>query len=244
MSERPTAAVVIPALNEADAIGPVVHAIARVTETVDLPVTIVATVVVDNGSTDRTADVARSAGARVVLEPRRGYGRACLTGVEAVPDVDIVILMDGDGSDPFEEAGALLAPLVRGEADLVIGSRVGARREPGSLTMPQLVGNRLATLLFGVLYHVKIDDNGPFRVIRRADLMRLGMTELTYGWSIEMTAKAVRSGLRVREVPVGYRNRVGGVSKVSGDLRASMRAGYRILGAVIRTRRAKVAPLR
>ena len=232
---RPTLAVVIPALNEAEAIGPVVAEMAAVLGRGDLGVAPAGVYVVDNGSADDTARRAADAGAIVVAEPRRGYGRACLSGVLAA-DADLIVLMDGDGSDRPDDLPALLAPLLRGEADLVIGSRTLGAREPGSLFPQQVVGNWVAARMLRLLYGLRVTDNGPFRVIRRADLLGLGMREMTYGWSVEMTARAARRGLRVREVPVGYRRRAAGVSKVSGNLPATVRASGRISAAIIRCR--------
>lgn len=229
-----TAAVVIPCLNEEAAIGDLIAEVLTIGESADLLVTISEIIVVDNGSTDRTAEVARDAGAMVVAESRMGYGRACLTGVLAAGEVDLIVLMDGDRSDRPAELPLLLAPILRGEADLVLGSRMLGSYEPGSLLPQQIFGNRVATVLFRLVYRVRISDIGPFRVIRRDQLIALGMREMTYGWSIEMIARAVRSGLRVVEVPVTYRKRAGGVSKVSGNVRASLKAGYRILGAILR----------
>lgn len=229
-----TATVVIPCLNEEAAIGDLIVEVLTIGESADLPVTISEIIVVDNGSTDRTAEVARDAGAMVVAESRMGYGRACLTGVLAAGEVDLIVLMDGDRSDRPAELPLLLAPILRGEADLVLGSRMLGSYEPGSLLPQQIFGNRVATVLFRLVYRVRISDIGPFRVIRRDQLIALGMREMTYGWSIEMIARAVRSGLRVVEVPVTYRKRAGGVSKVSGNVRASLKAGYRILGAILR----------
>lgn len=236
---RSRAAVVIPCLNEEDAIGLLVADVRAVAASPDLPVTISRILVVDNGSTDRTAAVAEAAGATVVPEPRRGYGRACLTGVEAAGEVDLIVLMDGDRSDRPDELPLLLAPLLAGEADLVIGSRLLGSYEPGSLLPQQIVGNKVAAVLLRLLYGVRVTDIGPFRVIRRNTLLGLGMREMTYGWSVEMIARAARAGLTVREVPVTYRNRAGGVSKVSGNLRASLKAGYRIIGAILRSRRGR-----
>jgi glycosyltransferase involved in cell wall biosynthesis len=237
LDPRPAAAVVIPALDEEDSIGLLVGDVRAVAGRADVPVHITRILVVDNGSTDRTAAVAAAAGAEVVPEPRRGYGRACLTGVEAAGDVELIVLMDGDRSDRPDELPLLLGPLLRGEADLVIGSRLLGSYEPGSLLPQQIVGNRVAAVLLRLLYGVRVTDIGPFRVIRRQTLLGLGMREMTYGWSVEMIARAARAGLRIREVPVTYRNRAGGVSKVSGNLRASVRAGYRIIGAILRSRR-------
>lgn len=238
--QKPSATVVIPCLNEEDSIGLLVGDVRSVAQDPDLPVRIADIIVVDNGSTDHTAKVAEQEGATVVSEPRRGYGRACLSGVEAAGDVDVIILMDGDRSDRPDELTLLLAPLLSSEADLVIGSRMLGSYEPGSLLPQQIVGNRVATILLRLLYGVRVTDIGPFRVIRRRTLLSLGMREMTYGWSVEMIARAVRAGLTVREVPVTYRNRAGGVSKVSGNLRASIKAGYRIIGAILRSRRGAV----
>lgn len=235
---RPTLAVVIPALNEEAAIGAAVAEVLSVASQPDLAAEVVGVYVVDNGSTDRTAAVAAAAGAMVVAEPRRGYGRACLSGVLAVGDVDLIALMDGDGSDQPAELPLLLAPLLAGEADLVIGSRTLGSYEPGSLLPQQLVGNQVAAIMLRLLYGVRVTDIGPFRVIRRHDLESLGMQEMTYGWSVEMIARGGRAGLRVREVPVTYRRRAGGESKVSGNLRASVRAGARIIATILRCRRA------
>jgi len=236
---RSRAVVVIPCLNEEDAIGLLVADVRAVAASPDLPVDVTSILVVDNGSTDRTAAVAEAAGATVVPEPRRGYGRACLTGVEAAGEVDLIVLMDGDRSDRPDELPLLLAPLLAGEADLVIGSRLLGSYEPGSLLPQQIVGNKVAAVLLRLLYGVRVTDIGPFRVIRRNTLLGLGMREMTYGWSVEMIARAARAGLTVREVPVTYRNRAGGVSKVSGNLRASLKAGYRIIGAILRSRRGR-----
>jgi glycosyltransferase involved in cell wall biosynthesis len=236
VSDRLTAAVVIPCLNEQEAIGPCIREVRAAIRGQDLPVEIRRVIVVDNGSSDDTARTAREAGADVILESRRGYGRACLTGVEAADGVDLIILMDGDGSDHFEEVGRLLEPICAGAADLVIGSRIQGTHAAGSLTSQQLLGNKLATALFFLMYRVRLTDIGPFRVIRRDRLLGLGMREMTYGWSIEMIARAIRTGMRVQEVPVSYRNRIGGESKVSGNFRTAVRAGVRILGAILRTR--------
>ncbi len=193
--------------------------------------------IVDNGSTDATAARAIAAGATVVSEPQRGYGRACLAGALATGEVDLLIYLDGDRSDRPEDLPLLLAPIVAGDADLVLGSRTLGCYEPGSLTTPQRFGNWLATRLLRLLYGVRLTDVGPFRVIRRRDLLALGMAESTYGWPVEMIARAARHGLRIREVPVTWRRRAAGASKVSGDLRASIRAGFRILATIARGRR-------
>lgn len=233
---KPRLAVVIPALNEEEAIPGLVGDVMAVAATPDLPATVSAVYVVDNGSTDDTAEQAKAAGATVVDEPRRGYGRACLSGVLAAEDAEIIALMDGDRSDVPAELPLLLEPLLNGEADLVIGSRTMGTHDPGSLTIQQRFGNRLAAVLLRLLYGVRVTDIGPFRVIRRQELLGLDMREMTYGWSVEMIARAARNGLRVKEVPVTYRNRDGGESKVSGNFQASIRAGYRIIGTIFRVR--------
>lgn len=234
---KPTAAVVVPCLNEEESIPGLVADVRAVGDDPMLPVVIAAIYVVDNGSTDATAEQAAAAGAVVVSEPRRGYGRACLSGVLAAGEVDLIVLMDGDRADKPDELPRLLAPLLAGEADLIIGSRRLGSYEKGSLQPQQIFGNWLAATLLRLRYGVRVTDIGPFRVIRRDTLLGLGMREMTYGWSVEMIARAARLGLTVREVPVSYRNRAGGVSKVSGNLRASMRAGWRIIGAIWRAGR-------
>jgi len=218
---------VIPALDEEEPIAAVVRAI---------PAQLVSEViVVDNGSTDQTAARAREAGARVVHQPLRGYGRACKAGLEAVsPLADVVVFLDGDGSDCPEAMDRLLAPLAAGTHDFVIGSRVRGEREPGSMNGAQLLGGALASACLRFLYGVHYTDMCPFRAIRRDALIGLGMREQTYGWNLEMQTKAARSGLRVLEVPVPHRRRAGGRSKVSGDLLASAQAAVRILWTLAR----------
>jgi glycosyltransferase involved in cell wall biosynthesis len=232
---RPTLAVVIPALNEEDAIGPQVAAVAAVLAEPGFPAEPVDIVVVDNGSTDATAERAAAAGATVVAEPRRGYGRACLSGAEAAV-ADLLIFMDGDGSDDPADLPRLLEPLLAGTADLVLGSRTKGSREPGSLLPQQVVGNWVGARLLLLLYGVRVTDLPPLRAIRRADLLALGMREMTYGWPVEMIARAAQRGLRIAEIPAAWRNRAGGVSKVSGNLRASVRASGRILTTIARCR--------
>jgi len=231
-----TYAVVIPALDEEVTIGPLIGEILAAANDGAAGAELRNIFVVDNGSSDATAARATAAGATVVAEPRRGYGRACLTGVVAAGDVDLIVLMDGDRSDQPADLPKILAPLLAGEADLVIGSRTRGGAEPGSLLPQQRVGNWVAALLLRVLYGVRVTDIGPFRATRRDQLLALNMREMTYGWSVEMVARGARAGWRIREIPVSYRKRAGGESKVSGNVRASFRAGARITGAILRCR--------
>jgi glycosyltransferase involved in cell wall biosynthesis len=220
--------VVIPALNEEEPISAVV----RDCLTTGLPAEVI---VVDNGSTDRTADRAREAGAKLISEPTPGYGRACATGIRAVaPECEIVVFLDGDGSDCPEFMPRLVDPIRRGELDFVIGSRTRGRREPGSMNFQQVFAGRLAGFVLRLLYGVRYSDMCPFRAIRRDALERLGMRETTYGWNLEMQMRAARARLRIREVPVNHRCRTGGESKVSGTLRGTFVAGTRIIATLFR----------
>jgi glycosyltransferase involved in cell wall biosynthesis len=224
---KPWVSVVIPALNEEEPIAGVVRAIPRgVADEI---------IVVDNGSTDRTAERAQAAGARVVHEPQRGYGRACRAGMWAVsPQAEVVIFLDGDGSDCPELMPRLLAPIAAGTHDFVIGSRTRGRRETGSMNLSQLLAGRVAGLMLRTLYGVRFTDMCPFRAIRREALEKLGMREETYGWNLEMQIRAARAGLRILEVPVDHRRRAGGKSKVSGTVTGTIRAGVRILFTFLR----------
>lgn len=216
---------VIPALNEAESIGLVLRA---------LPPGLVRRVVVcDNGSSDGTREAAEAAGATVVLEPRRGYGAACLRALETVAadPPDAILFLDADLSDDPAEAADLLAPIADGRADLVIGSRVLGRPEPGALTPQARFGNWLATRLLRALYGVRWTDLGPFRAIRWDAYVSLGMSDRDFGWTVEMQVKAARAGLRGVELPVRYRRRIGR-SKISGTLSGSVRAGAKILGTI------------
>jgi len=228
--------VILPALDEEAAIGGVIAAIPRA---VAGPASwrLEAIVVADNGSRDRTAAVARAAGATVIREPRRGYGAACLAALahlRAAPP-DIVAFLDADGSDDPAELPALLAPLLEGRADLVIGSRVRGARERGALTPVQELGNALAVVLLRLLFGVRWTDLGPFRAIRWPALETLGMRDRDYGWTVEMQARAARAGLRGVELPAAYRRRIGR-SKVSGTLRGALGAGWKILFTILRVR--------
>ena len=223
----PFISVVIPALNEEEPIGSVVCEVAAT----GIPNEII---VADNSSTDRTAERAHEAGARVVTAPR-GYGRACAAGVASVrPECDMIVFLDGDGSDCPEFMKQLVDPVIAGTHDFVIGSRTRGRREPGSMNFQQIFSGQLAGWLMSVLYGVRYTDMCPFRVIRRDALARLAMREETYGWNLEMQMKAARVGLRILEVPVAHRCRGGGESKVSGTWRGTLLAGVRIIATFAR----------
>ena len=220
--------VIIPALNEAEPIAAVVHEVAATKIPADV-------IVVDNGSTDRTAERARNAGARVVSEPVPGYGRACLAGIRALsPESGIIVFLDGDGSDCPELMNQLVDPIAAGTHDFVIGSRTRGQREPGSMNFQQILAGRIAGRILRLLYGVRYTDMCPFRAIRRTALEKLGMREQTYGWNLEMQMKAARVGLRILEIPVNHRRRAGGESKVSGTLRGTFIAGARIIATLLR----------
>jgi glycosyltransferase involved in cell wall biosynthesis len=224
MREGGKTAVIIPALNEEEGIKKVIAAIPGWVDEV---------LVVDNGSTDRTSEVARSLGAQVLFEPRRGYGSACLAGIGTLKDVDVVVFLDGDFSDYPEEMDRLVDPILRGEADMVIGSRVLGRREKGALTLQARFGNWLACLLMRALWKFPYTDLGPFRAISFQGLRRLDMADRDYGWTVEMQVKGAIHGLRSREVPVSYRRRIGR-SKVSGTLKGVVFAGAKILYTIFK----------
>jgi glycosyltransferase involved in cell wall biosynthesis len=218
--------VIIPALDEEQAIGSVIDEIPRP------PVHDV--IVVDNGSTDRTAEIAHEHGATVVREDERGYGAACLRGIAALPDdTQIVVFLDGDHSDFPEQIPELIAPIAAGEADLVIGSRALGECESGSLTPVQVFGNRLACMLMRLIYGHRYTDLGPFRAISRAALERLQMQDRDFGWTVEMQIKALREDLRVTEIPARYRCRIGR-SKISGTISGSIRAGHKIIATILK----------
>ncbi len=224
--------VLIPALNEEGAIGAVLDEIPGPWQGLPGPL-VTEVLIVDNGSTDRTTEIAREHGARVVREERRGYGSACLRGIAGIRDTDILVFLDGDHSDYPEEIPLLIAPILAGEADLVIGSRVLGERERGALTPQQVYGNRLACFLIWLLFRHRYTDLGPFRAIRWESLQALGMVDRDYGWTVEMQVKALRRGLRVAEVPVRYRRRIGR-SKISGTISGTVRAGYKIITTILR----------
>ena len=219
---------IVPALDEAPSIVRVVRGLCA-----QRTVPLAEVVVVDNGSRDGTGELARQAGARVVREERRGYGYACLAGVLAAEDADVLVLLDGDAADDPSDLPRIVAPILDGVAELVVGSRALGTREPGAMTPHQVFGNNLAAVLMRGLYGVRVTDLGPFRAIRRDHLLALGMRELTYGWSVEMMVKAARAGYRYAEVPVTYHRRIG-VSKVAGTVRGSVRAGRCILSTTFR----------
>lgn len=221
----PRISVVIPALNEEAAIGSVVGEVPR-----ELVGEII---VVDNGSTDNTAAVAAAAGARVVRELRRGYGSACRAGARAAGDAEVLVFLDGDRNEDPREMDRVLGPVLAGEADLVIGSRVRGGAAPGALTPQQRTGNRVVTTLLRWLYGLRLSDVGPFRAIPARVLEDLGMEHPTYGWPVEMIVKAARRGYRIVEVPVSCRPRVGR-SKVAGTVRGSILAGYHLLFTTVR----------
>jgi glycosyltransferase involved in cell wall biosynthesis len=222
-------AVVIPAFNEERSIGKVVEAIPK--EFVQR------VIVVNNGSTDNTVQVAEKAGAIVLTEARKGYGWACLKGINYLKQdpPDILIFMDGDFSDYPEEIPQVIEPILSKKMDLVIGSRVLGKREKGSLTPQQVFGNWLATRLIRIFYGAKFSDLGPFRAIRFNNLLALEMSDKTYGWTIEMQIKAAKQKMRFCEVPVNYKKRIG-VSKVSGTVKGTILAGIKIIFAVFKYR--------
>jgi glycosyltransferase involved in cell wall biosynthesis len=218
--------VIIPAFNEARSIGRVIG---------DIPAGIGEVVVVNNASTDETERNARTAGATVLREERQGYGWACLRGIDYARSrtPDVVVFLDGDYSDHPNEMDRLLAPIRRGEADFVVGSRIAGESEPGALLPQARWGNRVACTLMRLFWGARFTDLGPFRAIRFPALLALGMEDTTYGWTVEMQIKAVRAGLRCAEVPVSYRRRIG-VSKITGTLAGTVKASAKILWTIAR----------
>jgi glycosyltransferase involved in cell wall biosynthesis len=218
---------IIPCLDEEEAIARVVTAV--------LAQGVSEVVVVDGASRDQTAARATAAGARVVIEPRRGYGRAIQAGIAAArKDSDILVFLDGDGSDPAEFIPALVAPIAAGQASFVLGSRIRGVREPGSLTPQQIAAAHVGSLLLRLVYGAHFSDLSPFRAIRREALERLGTRDTGYGWNLEMLMRVAAAGLPALEVPVGQRRRIGGVSKVSGNLMAGMRAACTMAALFVR----------
>ncbi len=221
--------VIIPALNEVESIGAVVRS---------MPWSLIAEcIVVDNGSTDGTGPAAAAEGARIA-NSARGYGAAMYAGMAAaLPSSEILVMLDGDGSDEVAEMPHFVGPIARDQADFVIGSRMRGTRAPGSMLGSQVFAAYLISTLVRWRYGFRYTDMGPFRAIRRSSLEAMRMREMTFGWNLEMQIKAVRDGLRILEIPVNYRCRIGGVSKVSGNLIASLQAGWRILGVFRRVGR-------
>ena len=218
---------VIPVLNEQGAIGPTV---------LRLPPEIIdAAIVVDGNSQDGTVAEAREAGAIVLIEARRGYGRACLTGAEHAASLgaEIVVFMDGDGADAVEYAAQIVGPILDGSADFVLADRTGKAREPGSMGAHQIAAGRLIGAAVGLMTGVRYRDMCAFRALRIADLRRLDMQDMGYGWNLEMQIRAARAGLRVREIALPYRCRIAGQSKVAGNFRGTLRAGSRIVRTLI-----------
>lgn len=226
---HPLIKVIIPAYNEADSIALVVR---------DIPKDLVdEVIVVNNNSTDATAEKAREAGATVLDEPVTGYGKACLKGMAYIAaqeqKPEIVVFLDGDYSDFPEEMEKVIRPIMENRADLVIGSRKLGQKEKGSMTVPQVFGNWLATSLLKTIYRVTYTDLGPFRAIKYSSLVQLGMKDENYGWTVEMQLKAAKQKLSTAEVPVNYRKRIG-KSKVSGTIKGTFMAGYKILYTIFR----------
>jgi glycosyltransferase involved in cell wall biosynthesis len=223
---RTTTTIVIPAFDEEAAVGLVLDEIPRAWAD--------RVIVVDNASRDRTAEVAAAHGAEVLRETRRGYGAACLRGIAATgAETEVIVILDADHSDYPQDLPELLGPIASGEADFVIGSRTIGRAEAGALPWNQRWGNALACRLMHALYGHRFTDMGPFRAIRRERLLALGMRDATFGWNVEMQAKALAAGLRVVEVPVRYRRRVG-KSKISGTIGGTVRAGTKIIATILR----------
>ncbi|WP_405292098.1 glycosyltransferase family 2 protein [Algibacter sp. Ld11] len=220
--------VIIPAYNEADSITHVIKAIPEIVNEV---------IVVSNNSTDDTEVNAKNAGATVLKETNKGYGYACLKGMEYITNQttkpDIIVFLDGDYSDYPEELTKIIAPIINEDLDFVIGARVKELREDGSMTMPQIFGNWLATTLMSLFFNAKFTDLGPFRAIKYNKLLALNMEDKTYGWTVEMQLKALKQKLSYTEIPVNYRNRIG-VSKVSGTVKGAIFAGAKILGWIFK----------
>lgn len=224
----PTIKVIIPAYNEADSIGKVIAAI---------PKTVSEVIVVNNNSDDNTPEVASKAGATVLTETNKGYGYACLKGMAYIAEkaeaTDIIVFLDGDYSDYPEQLTQIVAPIINDDMDFVVGARVSTLREKGSMTLPQIFGNWLATTLMRLFFGSTFTDLGPFRAIKYEKLMALNMEDKTYGWTVEMQLKALKRKYRYVEIPVKYRNRIG-VSKVSGTVKGAIFAGVKILSWIFK----------
>ena len=224
----PIIKVIIPAYNEAGSIAHVIH---------DIPNSVDEIVVVSNNSTDNTEINAKNAGATVLVEKNKGYGYACLKGMNYISKQenkpDIIVFLDGDYSDYPEELIKIVQPIINNNMDFVIGSRVKQFREEGSMTPQQVFGNWLATTLMKLIFNAKFTDLGPFRAIKYDKLLALNMQDKTYGWTVEMQLKALRQKLKYVEIPVKYKKRIG-VSKVSGTLKGTIMAGYKILGWIFK----------
>lgn len=224
----PKVNVIIPAYNEADSIGNVIK---------DIPASVEEVIVVSNNSTDDTEINAKNAGATVLVEKRMGYGYACLKGMDYISNKsekpDIIVFLDGDYSDYPEQLTEITAPIINDQVDFVIGARVKRLREAGSMTIPQIFGNWLATTLMKLMFGAKFSDLGPFRAIKYDKLLGLNMEDKTYGWTVEMQLKALKQKLSYTEIPVKYRNRIG-VSKVSGTVKGAIFAGVKILGWIFK----------
>lgn len=226
--KNPRIKVIIPAFNEEDSISLVIQ---------DIPDVVEEVIVVSNNSTDQTEENARKAGATVLSETRKGYGYACLKGMDYVAaqqeKPDIIVFLDGDYSDYPEQLSAIIQPILQENIDFVIGARVDRLREEGSMTFPQIFGNWLATRLMRLFFGARFTDLGPFRAIKYEKLLALNMEDKTYGWTVEMQLKAIKQKLSYVEVPVNYRNRIG-VSKVSGTVKGAVMAGIKILGWIFK----------
>lgn len=226
----PIIKVIIPAFNEASSIAHVIN---------DIPSIVDEIIVVSNNSTDNTETNAKNAGATVLVEPRKGYGYACLKGMDYIARLDrtqqpdIIVFLDGDYSDYPEELIKIVQPIIQDDIDFVVGARVKSLREKGAMTIPQIFGNWLATTLMTLFFKAKFTDLGPFRAIKYHKLLQLDMEDKTYGWTIEMQLKTLKQKLSYTEIPVNYRNRIG-TSKVSGTVKGAIFAGVKILGWIFK----------
>lgn len=229
INSQPVIVVIIPAFNEENAVGNVIR---------DIPKDIVdEIIVVNNNSVDATRQASEQAGATVIDEPQQGYGNACLKGIEYISNraqkPDVVVFIDADYSDYPEEMKELVKPILTDDYDLVIGSRAIGHKEKGAMTIPQVFGNKLATTLLKYIYGVKYTDLGPFRAVKYDALMRMQMKDKTYGWTVEMQLKAAKMGMKITEVPVNYRKRIG-FSKISGTVKGTVLAGYKIITTIFK----------